>query len=93
MDATRVLDPHHFNADPDPTPHQSFANLRSLVSRPSRALSLYLKLSNFDFNMDPDSAFNSNVDPDPSSQNNADPDPSSQNNADPDPQHCMNRLT
>jgi hypothetical protein len=53
------------NADSDPAPHQSDANLRPLVCRPSKfILSLHcelpghhfepLKLPNFDFNTDPD---------------------------------------
>jgi hypothetical protein len=28
---TRIVDLHHFNADPDPGPHQSDANIRLLV--------------------------------------------------------------
>jgi hypothetical protein len=34
---TRVGDPHHFNADPDPAFHQSNGNLRPMVYRPFRA--------------------------------------------------------
>jgi hypothetical protein len=32
-----VADPHHFDVDSDPDPHQSDANLSPLVLRPSRA--------------------------------------------------------
>ncbi len=32
----RVADPHHFNSDPDPDPHQSNGNLQPLVYRHSR---------------------------------------------------------
>jgi hypothetical protein len=34
---TRVSNPHHFNADPDPAFHQSDVNLRSMVYRPYRS--------------------------------------------------------
>jgi hypothetical protein len=68
----------YFYADPDPAsppPHQSDANLRPLVFRPSTAPFEPLKLLIFDFNADPDPAFHSSVDPDPdlAFQNNADP--------------------
>jgi hypothetical protein len=57
----------HFNAgqdiNPDPSPHQSAANLRLLVSNGDS---------------DPDPAFHSNADPVPASQNTVDPNPQAQ---------------
>jgi hypothetical protein len=80
------LDPSfHLNADLDLAPHQSDANLRPLVSRPSTASTLSirdspwlhnlpLKRLNIASNADPDPAFHYNADPDPTFQNNAEPD-------------------
>ncbi len=64
------------NADPDPAPNQSAANLRPLWytdppgvhrqrPRSSTAKFFALKLLDFDFNVDPDNLFNSHADPDP----------------------------
>jgi hypothetical protein len=67
-----VVDPHHFNvdpdpafhfnADPDPTPLQNDGNLRQVVFRPPRLHFEPLKLLNFNFNADPDPAFHSQAD-------------------------------
>ncbi len=54
---SRVADPPHFNADPDPIfdfkvdpdPHQSDVNLRPVVYRPSRILTL-MRIRNTDLN-------------------------------------------
>jgi hypothetical protein len=73
------LDPaFHVNADPDLASHQSVANLRPLVQRPSifslnaSMVSILLhyeprKLLNFVFNADPDPAFLTNADSDQAS--------------------------
>ncbi len=78
---TLVLDPHHFNedpdpafyfyADPDPAPHQSEGE--------SAVTGMQTLHSSVNFNEDPDLAFHSS----------ADPTPAVQNIADPDPPHCL----
>jgi hypothetical protein len=46
FNADQLPDPaFHFHADPDPAPHQSDANLRSLVNRTSRAPILSFRAS------------------------------------------------
>jgi hypothetical protein len=55
----------HFNKDPDPATHQSDANLRPLVFRPSTPSFEPLKLFSFYFSADKDLVFHSNVDLDP----------------------------
>jgi hypothetical protein len=79
IDLWRGSDPDssfHFNADPDPVPRQSDANLRQLkgslfeCQRPSWPHCEPLQLTIF-FYFHPDSAFHSNADSDSASTNNA----------------------
>ncbi len=87
----------HFNADLDPAPYNSDANLQLLILRPSLApfwssvsplraptalIDSILSLQSF-FNL------NSDVDRDPAFVFDDDPNPASLNNADPDPLHCQ----
>jgi hypothetical protein len=85
----------HFNADPDPIPHQRYGNLPKfqfeLPGLHCKRQRLYFDLNAnphpvFHFNADPDPAFHSNANPSPAFHSNSDPDPASKNNADPDPQ-------
>ncbi len=57
--STRVADPHHFNADPDP-------DLHHFNTDPDPS---------FIFNADPDPNFHFDADPDPTFNFNADPNP------------------
>ncbi len=68
------------DANPDPTPHQSNANLAICdhwYTDPERRYFEPPQILNFDFNADPDPAFDFHTDPNPAFQSDADPDPAS----------------
>ncbi len=72
-----VADPHHLNADPDPTLHfLPYLDLQMLQNDP-------LRPPPFNLDADPDPAFHFDGDPDPAFQFDAEPEPSAQNDQDP----------